>query len=158
MKFTVEIELENDAMQTYDDIRATLKDVVKYLKEWRSGEMPEAGDNAPIRDRDGNPVGKWKATELTNFAEEIIAELQSWARPVAATKEHEAMKMINAARVAEIIRRKLASGQDAPALSAPAVVPVSPAETPHAFTDKDIVGYCSVCGMRKYDADANHIE
>ncbi len=60
MEFQLKIELGNDAMQTADDIRAAVKDVAKYLKEWRSGELPEVGDNAPIRDVNGNIVGKWE--------------------------------------------------------------------------------------------------
>lgn len=60
MEFHLKIELGNDAMQTADDIRAAVKDVAKYLKEWRSGELPEVGDNAPIRDVNGNTVGKWE--------------------------------------------------------------------------------------------------
>jgi hypothetical protein len=60
MEFQLKIELGNDAMQTADDIRAAVKDVAKYLKEWRSDELPEVGDNAPIRDVNGNIVGKWE--------------------------------------------------------------------------------------------------
>ena len=188
MEFQLKIELGNDAMRTADDIRAAVKDVAKYLKDWRSGELPEAGDNAPILDINGNAVGKWEVAEQAqasnpledpsnlatvlaalrlfqrtydgyaakhiydafpdhfvaadgskieplgtddidalcvdlncgapaaapatveprpHLAQEIIAEMESWAWPVAATKEHEAMKMINAARVREIIQRKL---------------------------------------------------
>jgi hypothetical protein len=50
-------------MRTADDIRAAVKDVAKYLKDWRSGELPEAGDNAPILDINGNAVGKWEVAE-----------------------------------------------------------------------------------------------
>ena len=60
MEFQLKIELGNDAMQTADDIRAAVKDVAKYLKEWRSDELPEVGDNAPICDVNGNTVGKWE--------------------------------------------------------------------------------------------------
>jgi hypothetical protein len=190
MEFQLKIELGNDTIQTADDIRAAVKDVAKYLKDWRPGELPEAGDNAPIRDVNGNTVGGWKMVEHApasnpledpsnlatvlaalrlfqrtydgyaakhiydafpdhftaadgstieplstddidalcvdlncgapvaapakaeprpHLAQEIIAELEGWAWPVAATKEHGAMKMINAARVREIIQRKLSS-------------------------------------------------
>jgi hypothetical protein len=63
MKFQLEIELGNDAMQTYDDVRQALKSVCAYLKEYRQGEEVEAGDDTPIRDLNGNTVGTWTVTE-----------------------------------------------------------------------------------------------
>jgi hypothetical protein len=56
-----------------------------------------------------------KVEPKPHLAQEIIAELEGWAWPVAATKEHEAMKMINAARVRDIIRRRLSAASFAPA-------------------------------------------
>lgn len=63
MKFQLEIELGNDAMQTYDDVSQALKSVRAYLKEYRQSEEVEADDNAPIRDLNGNTVGKWEVVD-----------------------------------------------------------------------------------------------
>jgi len=63
MKFQIEIKLGNDAMQTYDDVSQALKSVRAYLKTYRQGEKVEPGDNAPIRDLNGNTVGTWTVTE-----------------------------------------------------------------------------------------------
>lgn len=106
MKFTLEIELGNDAMQNGTDVIKAIRD---SLKGEESLPLDE-GTAGRLWDENGNLVGSWKVIE------------------------------------------------DAPTLPVSVVASVLPAETPHAFTDKDIVGYCSVCGMRKYDADANHIE
>jgi hypothetical protein len=106
MKFTLEIELEDDAMQTGTD-------VIKSIRESLKGEesLPlDEGTAGILWDVNGNIVGSWKVSE------------------------------------------------DIPAQPTPDVVPVSPAETPHPFDDKDIVGFCSVCGMRRYDPKVNHAE
>ncbi len=58
MKFTLEIELGNEAMQTRNDVEWALRKLgqeVKYLSE-----IPEDGDEGPIRDENGNTVGKWE--------------------------------------------------------------------------------------------------
>jgi len=115
MEFKLTITLGNDAMQTPEDIGRALIATADKLKDGIGGILcfsdtpittAEAG---VIRDVNGNKVGKWEVTEKTNLAQEIITELDSWTWPVAATKEHEAMPMINAARVREIIKRKLST-------------------------------------------------
>lgn len=55
-KFTLEIELGNDAMRTYQDIREVLQMVTKG----RHG--PKIGDGNNIRDLNGNTVGRWEIT------------------------------------------------------------------------------------------------
>lgn len=57
MKFTLEIELGNDAMQTRRDVESALRKLgqnVKYMSD-----PPEDGDEGTIRDDNGNTVGKW---------------------------------------------------------------------------------------------------
>ena len=60
MKFTLTIDLGNDAMQTYADLRAALKYVSAYTREYRGrDEALEPYDNALVRDVNGNTVGGW---------------------------------------------------------------------------------------------------
>jgi hypothetical protein len=54
LKLTVEIELGNDTMQSYADVRATLQMIAK-----RPGN-PKVGDGNVIMDENGNTVGKWE--------------------------------------------------------------------------------------------------
>jgi hypothetical protein len=85
MEFRLRIRLGNDAMRTADDIRTAVKSVAKYLKEWRSGELPEAGDNAPIRDSDGKPVGNWEIAEDAS-ASNPLADASNLATVLAALR------------------------------------------------------------------------
>lgn len=106
MKFVLEIELGNDAMQNGTD-------VIKAIRESLKGEesLPlDEGTAGRLWDENGNLVGSWKVIE------------------------------------------------DAPPQPVSAVASVLPAEAPHPFDDHDTMGFCSVCGRRKYDPDANHIE
>ena len=57
MKFTLTIELKNDAMLTYPDIALALNRISEHLKD---GDMPERDDQAWIRDANGQTVGKWR--------------------------------------------------------------------------------------------------
>ena len=62
MKFTLEIKLGNDAMQTPSDVRKAIahsldNDVVF------DGDIMAVGDKYLIRDYNGNTVGKWQVTE-----------------------------------------------------------------------------------------------
>ena len=56
-EFTLRIKMGNDAMQTPEDVAASLRDIANRL-DWgmyrRSGE---------ILDMNGNKVGEWKFTE-----------------------------------------------------------------------------------------------
>lgn len=57
MKFQLEIELGNDAMQTTEDVAEALEQVAKELSLIVSGW-------GSIRDRNGNKVGTWKLVGL----------------------------------------------------------------------------------------------
>lgn len=59
MKFTLEIELGNDAMQTKGDIAAALTQVAARFPRCIMGRMV-VGDYGSIRDINGNTVGKWE--------------------------------------------------------------------------------------------------
>ncbi len=60
MKFTLEIELGNDAMQTGDDIRQILRNVAHIM---RISDLPNVGDEGAFRDVNGNTVGKWEVVD-----------------------------------------------------------------------------------------------
>lgn len=61
MKFTLTIELGNDAMKTYDDIASAL---IQLGKECLDGEVPDdvadANNNGHVYDANGNRVGYWQ--------------------------------------------------------------------------------------------------
>lgn len=57
MKFVLEIELGNDAMRNYSDIRRTLK------ADLRLDGKPTIGDGIKIFDVNGNCVGHWEITD-----------------------------------------------------------------------------------------------
>jgi hypothetical protein len=62
MKFQLEIELGNDAMQTLDDVIAAIQASRKSLAD--GGEPLTVGDRDPIlRDENGNTVGGWKVVD-----------------------------------------------------------------------------------------------
>lgn len=69
MKFTLEIELGNDAMQTYHDLRKALEYARKTMVPdspamMRShSEKPRVGEGTGILDMNGNTVGKWEVTD-----------------------------------------------------------------------------------------------
>ena len=60
MKFKLEIELGNDAMQDRDDVGHELYRLSKRLM---GAEAFEPGDGELVRDANGNTVGKWEVTE-----------------------------------------------------------------------------------------------
>ena len=64
MKFTLEIELGNDAMQDSRDLRRALHDV--NLQPMNSGIQP--GQAGTISDLNGNMVGRWEVTDETACA------------------------------------------------------------------------------------------
>lgn len=56
-KFTLEITLGNEAMQTRYDVEAAVRRLgqnIAYMSD-----PPEAGDSGSIRDDNGNLVGHW---------------------------------------------------------------------------------------------------
>lgn len=61
MKFTLEIELGNEAMQTLADIEWSIQQVVGSLSS--SDEPLHAGETGTTWDCDGNNVGKWEVTQ-----------------------------------------------------------------------------------------------
>ena len=56
MRFTLEIELGNEAMRKDDHIREALHRVAYKA---RMSEFPEDGDEGVIADENGNTVGSW---------------------------------------------------------------------------------------------------
>ena len=65
MKFTLEIEMGNDAMQTYSDICLALKNLkfASRLYIRQTNGSPHDGDGSKIMDRNGNSVGWWEVSE-----------------------------------------------------------------------------------------------
>ena len=61
MKFTLEIELGNDAMQTRQDIEEALRKLGQNLRYM--SDPPEDGNEGFIADANGNGVGTWRVTE-----------------------------------------------------------------------------------------------
>lgn len=73
MKFTLEIEMGNDAMQSYKHLRTALKYVAfamairngpHLLGSNRDGQFPRPGEGASVLDLNGNTVGHWAITEI----------------------------------------------------------------------------------------------
>lgn len=63
MKFTLEIELGNDAMQTQGDVRGALAKVSRRLDYYGTAEsVLTVGQYDVICDENGNTVGKWEVT------------------------------------------------------------------------------------------------
>ncbi len=61
MKFTLEIELGNDAMQTYVNIRTALREVAVMLGASTSAHRKITKvDGGRIMDVNGNTVGAWE--------------------------------------------------------------------------------------------------
>ncbi len=65
MKFTLELELNNETMKSYfnvrDALRATIETTTKYFNE-RANSI-EVGDNNIVLDDDENQIGSWKITD-----------------------------------------------------------------------------------------------
>lgn len=61
MKFTIEIELGNDAMRRYSHIKSALRELARGPELGNNG--PRVGDGSNIRDVNGNTVGKWEIVE-----------------------------------------------------------------------------------------------
>lgn len=61
MKFTLTIELGNDAMQTYADIFRAIREHKPHLVPMSHVARP--GYEKTIRDVNGNAVGKWEVSQ-----------------------------------------------------------------------------------------------
>lgn len=61
MKFTLEITLGNEAMQSADDVLDAFKESVERL--WEPGADLMQGDSGRLMDENGNTVGSWRVTE-----------------------------------------------------------------------------------------------
>jgi hypothetical protein len=60
MKFTLEIELGNDAMQTCDDVGRAIREVAEEFLDCMDEPTPVR--DILIKDINGNTVGKWEVT------------------------------------------------------------------------------------------------
>jgi hypothetical protein len=74
MKFVLEIELGNDAMQTAEDVAEAIRAKLKGI-EASTFDAPEGPYN--IRDRNGNTVGKWEVKRDLSAALDAVAD-QRW--------------------------------------------------------------------------------
>lgn len=65
MRFSLEIELGNAEMQSFQDLRDALKQVAIKLgsRQHCLSGAPSDGDGSKIMDGNGNSVGKWEITE-----------------------------------------------------------------------------------------------
>lgn len=60
MKFKLEIELGNDAMQSYDDLAAALEKTARKLRDYAEVTIGETGR---IMDENGLAVGRWRVVK-----------------------------------------------------------------------------------------------
>lgn len=64
MKFTLEIDLGNDAMRDWQDVRDVLRQTIMRVgARTNSHNQPTAGDGAKVLDENGNWVGYWYVSE-----------------------------------------------------------------------------------------------
>lgn len=63
MKFLLQIELGNDAMQTGQDVASALDLIAEPRATLPTLTMLSDGDSGNIRDSNGNTVGKWEVVE-----------------------------------------------------------------------------------------------
>jgi hypothetical protein len=61
MKFTLEIELGNDDMQTSEDVSRILLDLSEAIVDYDMSDS-KSGPGV-VRDTNGNAVGKWEVTD-----------------------------------------------------------------------------------------------
>ena len=60
MKFVLEIELENDAMQDQHDVAGALDGVAQRLRRSVSTNFGPYTLEGRVKDRNGNTCGKWE--------------------------------------------------------------------------------------------------
>lgn len=66
MRFVLSIDLGNDAMQYYNDIREAIHDRLRLTHleaATRNPRKPSVGDGAKVMDLNGNTVGKWEVID-----------------------------------------------------------------------------------------------
>lgn len=81
MKFRLELELENDAMQTAKDIENALTALVKSQRLTLyvgSNRIISKIDGAMILDKNGNTAGKWEIVKDLSAALNAVSD-QYWA-------------------------------------------------------------------------------
>lgn len=79
MKFTVNLDLENDTMKTYQDIRDALKQIILSAGSCASSHArPTDGDGGKILDVNGNVAGNWEVKRDLSAALDAVAD-QRWA-------------------------------------------------------------------------------
>jgi hypothetical protein len=59
MKLVIEINLDNDAMQTGRDVADALGKLAHHVED---NTLPLAPEDGVIRDLNGNTVGRWQVT------------------------------------------------------------------------------------------------
>jgi hypothetical protein len=69
MKFTLEIELGNEAMQTAEDVAEFLREKLVRRVEACTFDLPEGP--YLVKDRNGNTVGEWSVTETSMDDEDV---------------------------------------------------------------------------------------
>jgi hypothetical protein len=79
MRFQLEIELGNDAMQTAEDIQDALTKLVKSqrLTRYVGSDRLSKIDGGKIMDENGNTVGKWEVVKDLSAALDAVAD-QHW--------------------------------------------------------------------------------
>ena len=60
MKFTLEIELGNDAMQTGRDVAEDLIEAARKVHKEHGNGKVKLEDNRKVMDKNGNSVGTWR--------------------------------------------------------------------------------------------------
>jgi hypothetical protein len=81
MKFRLELELENDAMKTAEDIENALTALVKSQRLTRyvgGNRIISKIDGAMILDKNGNTTGKWEIVKDLSAALNAVSD-QYWA-------------------------------------------------------------------------------
>lgn len=62
IKFKLEIELGNEAMQDQHDVAKALANVAERLRKLVSTKFGPYGLEGKIQDQNGNTVGRWEVT------------------------------------------------------------------------------------------------
>lgn len=69
MRFTLTIELGNDAMQDYGDLALAVQKLARKLNDMAEGAI-QAGDDGKVFDLNGNNVGTWEVSSTAAEAAE----------------------------------------------------------------------------------------
>jgi hypothetical protein len=71
MKFTLTIDLGNDAMSTRGDVRRVLERTAGVIAEANDGHFTHPGHVFPVKDTNGNTVGSWTVEEPASSAQQF---------------------------------------------------------------------------------------